>query len=37
VFTDDTCDCVKEVLRRWHEMNIAVCLLTVHVTVLRKY
>jgi len=37
VFTDGTCDCVKEVLIRWYERNIAVCLLTVIVTVLRKY
>jgi len=37
VFTDGTCDCVKEVLIRWHERNIAVGLLTVRVTLLKYY
>jgi len=35
VFTDGTCDCVKVIFIWQHEGNVAVCLLTVCVTVVR--
>jgi len=37
VFADGTIDCVKVVLIWLHEWSVAVCLLTVRVTVLRWY
>jgi len=37
VFTDGMCDCVKEIIIRQIDRNVAVSLLTVRVTVFRKY
>ena len=37
MFTDGTCDCVKEIFIWQIGRTVAVCLLTVRVTVLRKY
>ena len=35
MFIDGTCDCVKVIFIRKHDRTVAVCLLTVRVTVLR--
>ena len=35
MFTDGTCDCVKVIFIRQSDRNVAVCLLTLCVTVLR--
>jgi len=35
VFTDCTCDCVKVIFIWKYDRTVAVCLLTVRVTVLR--
>ena len=37
VFTDGTCDCVKEIFILQIDRTVAVCLRTVRVTALRKY
>jgi len=37
VFTDGTCDCVKVIFIRQNERTLAVCLLTLRVTVLKLY
>ena len=37
VFTDCSCDCVKQIFIRKHGTAVAVYLLTVHVTVLNYY
>jgi len=37
VFTEGTCDCVKEIFIWQIDKILAGCLLTVRVTVLRKY
>jgi len=37
VLTDGTCDCVKEIFIWQIDRNVAGCLLTVRVTVIRKY
>ena len=37
VFTDGTCDCVKEIFIWQIDRTVAVCLLTVRVTVIRNY
>jgi len=37
VFTDVTCDCVKEIFIWQIDRNVVGCLLTVRVTVFRKY
>ena len=37
MFTDGTCDCVKEILIWQIDRTVAGCVLTVRVTVLRKY
>ena len=35
MFTDRKCDCVKEIFSWQNDRTVAVCLLTVRVTVLR--
>ena len=35
VFNDGTCDCVKVIFIGEHDRTVAVCLLTLRVTVLR--
>jgi len=37
VFTDGTCECIKEIFIWQIDMNVAGSLLTVRVTVIRKY
>jgi len=37
VFTDGTCDCVKEIFIWQIDRTVAGCLLTVRVPVLREY